>query len=447
MALIDRLRRRGRPPHEPDRQTQIWPTLFQIGRGQNDHKRPTYKPTPRNLRYFAKTPFARRAINTIKNPIAQLEWEVVPVDEDRKIDGELQRQIDVATYCLNNPNEDDSFRSFVEQLVEDILCGAGAAEVEISGDERRPLWMWPVDGLSIQIFPGWTGERNEARYLQSIGYSTIGLTDRGVLLSDDELMYIRPNQTTHNPFGTGPLEIAFMSISRQLGVAQYAGKVSANQRPNIALNLGEGVSAEQVSAFRNYWRNDVEGQGQMPIISGLGADSILLHPEGDAALYLGYQEWLLMEIAASFDISPMNLGKDADVNRNQGEVNEDRDWDQAIKPMAHLVQEHLTRFAIQRRLGFTQIRFRFVGLDREDEEATAKIFEIYYKNNVLVPNEQRARLGLEPSENEFADKTYTETQVAIQAARGMAANLDKDLPGGGSPAPKTAKPKPSKKEK
>jgi len=47
-------------------------------------------------------------------------------------------------------NPDDSFRSFSEQVLEDIIVGVWAIEVQTSGDAKRPLLLWPVDGASIE---------------------------------------------------------------------------------------------------------------------------------------------------------------------------------------------------------------------------------------------------------------------------------------------------------
>jgi hypothetical protein len=33
--------------------------------------------------------------------------------------------------------------------------------------------MWTVDDLTIQIFPGWAGGVNEARYIQIVGYGNL----------------------------------------------------------------------------------------------------------------------------------------------------------------------------------------------------------------------------------------------------------------------------------
>lgn len=97
----------GRRPAQPKRDTNPFPNYAPMGQGRTG-SRLVWKATPRNLRYFAQTPYARRAINAIKTPIVELDWEIVPapgVKESR----ELQRQAEIATYCLKNPNADDAW--------------------------------------------------------------------------------------------------------------------------------------------------------------------------------------------------------------------------------------------------------------------------------------------------------------------------------------------------
>ena len=428
-------RRRGRPTKEPERDTRAYPTVFQVGAGLRvGDKKALPKPTPRNLRYFARTPIARRAINAIKNPIALLDWEVAPLP-GIELNPELERQIEVVTACLERPNNDDSFRTLVEQVIEDVLCGAGAIEQQPSGDMTRPLWLWPVDGLTIQVYPGWSGQPNEVRYAQAIGFGTYTGNTNIIDLRNDELIYIRPNPTTNTPFGVGSLEVAFDWVSRFLATSEYVGNIASNQRPEIMIDLGD-VTQEEVQKFRSFWQNEVEGQGKVPIVGFPGAPGDpksrgvginRLFPEGDDGMYLKYQEFLIRVIATAFDLSPQNLAVEADVNRNTAEVSEDRDWNAAIKPMAHLIESHITREAIHGLLGFSQIRLRFKGLEREDEEATAEIFERYYKTNMMTPNEMRERLGMKPADHAWGDMTFADMQIAIQAARGVGKVEDDDL--------------------
>ena len=97
MALLDifKGKRLGRRRIEPPRDTIAFPNLIQPNGTQTSRKRLAFKPTPRNLRWFSLNPYARRAINAIKNPIAMLEWEIVPVEEV-KLNAELERQVEIA---------------------------------------------------------------------------------------------------------------------------------------------------------------------------------------------------------------------------------------------------------------------------------------------------------------------------------------------------------------
>lgn len=437
-TIVQRVLRPGRRRLEPKRESIPFPSagyLAQTGIGAN---KILFKPNPRNLRYFSRTPIARRAINSIKAPVSMLGWSIEPT-QGTEMNSEIERQIRLVTNAFVSPNETDNFLSFISQVVEDVLVGAGAIEVKMSGDPERPVWMWPVDGLSIQIYPGWNGGKSEARYLQVLGYGNYAqVAGQGVPLRDDELIYIRPNPNTATPFGFGPLEIAFQSISRALSTATFSGKLAANALPPFMLDLGE-VDKNFLNSWRKYWSNEVEGQGQIPIIGtevGAGSDTgktrgataIRLYPEGDAALFLGYQEFLRTEIAAAFDICNFNLNIERDVNRSTSEVGEDRDWSHAIRPMASVIKCHFDSHVIRRAFGFYQIEFKWNGIDREDEYSNAQIKKIYYDLNVLTPNQIRDKLG-EPHDNGiWGDLNSADVEIAKMAARGAAQVDDPSLP-------------------
>jgi hypothetical protein len=435
---IARVFRPGRRRQEPHRESAAFPSAGYLATTGAGAQKILFKPNPRNLRYFSRTPIARRAINAIKQPVSMLGWTVEAI-QGVEVNSEITRQIKLVTECLIRPNETDNFLSFLQQIVEDFLVGAAAIEVNMSGDPERPVWLWPVDGLSIQIYPGWAGGKTEARYLQTIGYGNLAqVGGQGIQLRDDELIYLRPNPNTASPFGFGPLEIAFNSISRGLATGQFAGKLAANALPPFMLDLGE-VDKNLLNSWRKYWASEVEGQGQVPIIGtevGAGADTgksrgataIRLYPEGDNALFLKYQEFLRTEIAAAFDITNMNLNIEKDVNRSTAEVSENKDWDTAIKPLASIIKCHFDSHIIRRAFGFSQIEFKWTALDREDQYSTAQIKKLYYEINVLTPNQIRAQLG-EPHDNGiWGDLNAADVEIAKMAARGAAVVDDPSLP-------------------
>jgi hypothetical protein len=424
----------GRLRKQPARETQAYARLMNLGSVRYQKDRPVIKATPSNLRQFSRTVYARRAINRVKNTISALQWEVVP-KKDVTASGELKRQIEIVKACFENPNRDDSFRTLVEQVVEDYLVGgAGAIEQEVGGDKNRPLWMWPVDALSIQVYAGWSGARDEPRYMQTMGYGNVG-GQQGVPLLNEQLIYIRKDPSTDNPFGYGCLEVAFNSINRQLGVAEYAGQVASNGQPENLLQL-VGLDPIELDRYRDWWRNEIEGQGQTPIVGGEEMKVHKLRGGSDDALFLKYQEFLLREVATAFELSPHNLGLMEHDNRATAEVAEDRDYQSIIIPTAANVAAYLNREAIQARLGFSQLEFRFLGLDRDDEELLADIHRTYYEINALTSNEVREKLGREPLKSKWGDLLAVDVEIAKQAARSMGADLDPDLQPSSQPKPK-----------
>ncbi len=424
----------ARKRFEPERESLAYPKLVGL-MGQN-RTLGTPKPTPTNLRYFSRTVYARRAINAIKNPVCSLAWEIVPDG----VKGEAaQKMAETIAACLKKPSHQDTWRSMIEQVVEDTLVnGAGVIEQAISSDKTRPLWLWPVDSTTVRPVAKWDGNPKSVRYLQANGYTGGSILSdlNAAKLKSEDIVYARINPSTESPYGYGPLEIAYDSISRQLGVGRYASAVASNAQPENMLFLGEATD-QQILTFRAYWRNEVEGQGQTPILGNKGKPEVFkLHSGGDDALYLKWQEFLIREIATAFNLSPQNLNLERDVNRNTSEVAEDRDWDHAIIPMATLLQDHINEDVIKGRLGIHYLKFRFVGMDREDEKASADILTTYYKSNVLTPEQICEKLGWEAPKSIWSSMTYADMQIAMKAAQGAKQVDDPELlpPNGGDNA-------------
>jgi len=351
------------------------------------------KPTPYNLRRFSETPIARRAINCIKDRIAGLPWRIQPKQGymlDALPDGAARARI--LTSNFEAPNPDDSFRSLAEQVLEDIIVGGfGAMEVQATGDAARPLVLWPVDGASIRINLAWDGSPSSARYSQVTNQS--GAKGQ-IPLDDNELIYVRLNARTHTPFGLGRLEVAFETINAFLGAHRYASRLASNSVVQFALWLQE-ITPEHHERLIRWWQDEIEGTGRVPILSAESKPEVLRFGGGtDADLRLQWQEFLLRVVASAFDLPPLYLGVERDVNRSTaGELN-DLAFRQAIVPTARLLAEHLTRDAIQKKLGWNDLEFVFAELETQDPLEEAQIQQILLQSGVLTVNEVRRMRGL-----------------------------------------------------
>ena len=373
------------------------------------------KPTPANLRRFAETPVARRAINVIKDRIVGMRWRIQP-RRGRALEQipDGARRVQVLTENFEAPNPDDSFRSLLEQVLEDVIVGGfGAIELDrVEGWQlptaemgrrdavptaggtpalRGPLVMWPVDGATIRIMTDWDGRPDSPRYAQVTGlYGAAGQ----IVLNDDELSYIRLNPRTHTPFGLGRVEVAFETINAFLSAYRYAGRLASNSVVQYALWL-QGLTPTHHERLIRWWQDEIEGTGRVPIISAESKPEVLRFGAGtDADLRLAWQEFLLRIIADAFDLPAQFLGVERDVNRSTAAEMSELAFRSAIVPTARLVAEYLKRDAIAKKLGWTDLEFVFTDVDAQDEMEQAQIDEILLRNGVVTVNEVRRARGL-----------------------------------------------------
>jgi hypothetical protein len=199
----------GAADAEAERKTLALPSILTPVQFPGQH---LPKPTPMNLRRFAETPVVRRAINVIKDRIAAMDWQVRVRRGVRPEDlASAEQKLRALRRTLEEPNSVDSFRTLIEQVIEDALTGGyGAIEMEPTGDEKRPAMLWAVDGASIRINPRWDGQPDSPRYAQALPGQ---LESSAVELRDDQLMYVRMNPRSFTPFGLGPLEVAFETVN------------------------------------------------------------------------------------------------------------------------------------------------------------------------------------------------------------------------------------------
>jgi len=325
------------------------------------------KPTAANLRRFAETPVTRRAINCIKDKIACMGWQIVvaPGSGDDTA-GDRMERMQALTRAFAQPNPTDSFRTLIEQVIEDTLVGGfGAAEIEIpEGDGRLPVQIYPVDGASIQVNALWSGDANDPRYAQVT--SRVG-AERVIPLRDDQLMYVRLNPRTHTVFGLGKVEVAFETISQFLQAHRYAGRLASNSVMQYALWLNERTP-EQHERLIRWWQDEVEGTGRVPILSSEQKPEVLRFAGGtDADLHLEWQQFLVTMIANAFDIPPMLLGQTQSVNKAAAGEYGDEAFQSAVVPLAKLIADHLTRDVIAKRLGWDDLRFQWNELESRDD--------------------------------------------------------------------------------
>jgi len=376
------------------------------------------KPTPTNLRRYAETPVVRRAINVIKDRIAAMDWQI---RVRRGVAAEdvayVPRKLRALRRVLEEPNAVDSFRTLIEQAIEDALTGGfGAIEMEPTGDPERPALLWPVDGASIRINAKWNGQIDSPRYAQALPGQ---LESSAVDLRDDQLMYIRMNPRSFTPFGLGPLEVAFETVNQFLSAHRFAGKLAANSVAQYALWLNEATPTQHDRLIR-WWQDEIEGTGRVPLISTDQKPEVLRFAQGtDADLRLAWQEFLIRMVANAFGLPPLMLGLEADVNQSTAAEMTDETFRGAISPLAMLLAGHITRDLFGKCIGWREFEFVFNDLNARDEETELQVQVQLLQAGVLTVNEVRAMRGLGPLSSEKSAAVLEEAgEQVIQQENG-----------------------------
>jgi HK97 family phage portal protein len=355
------------------------------------------KPTPMNLRRFAETPVVRRAINVIKDRIAAMDWQVRIRRGVHPDDVILPaRKLSALRRTLEEPNPADSFRTLMEQAIEDALTGGyGAIEMEPTGDPDRPAMLWPVDGASIRINAKWDGQEDTPRYAQAVAGQ---LESSAIELRDNQLMYIRMNPRSFTPFGLGPLEVAFETVNQFLSAHRFAGKLAANSVAQYALWLNEATPAQHDRLIR-WWQDEIEGTGRVPLLSTEQKPEVLRFAQGtDADMRLAWQEFLIRMVANAFGLSPLMLGLENDVNQSTASEMANEAFRGAISPVAMLLAQHISRDLFGKCIGWREFEFVFNELNARDEMTELTVQVQLLQAGVLTVNEVRAMRGLGPLE-------------------------------------------------
>ena len=353
------------------------------------------KPTPVNLRRFAETPLVRRAINLLKDRIASMDWQIRVKRGFSSVDVvDVQERAAALRRALEEPNASDSFRTLIEQVLEDALVGGfGAIEMELTGIAQKPFELWAVDGATIEIDPKWNGSPESIRYAQTTGLPGSGSQ---ILLRGDQLIYMRMNPRSHTPFGLGPLEVAFETVNSFLAAHRFAGNLASNAVVQYALWLNETTPSEHERLIR-WWQDEIEGTGRVPLLSTEQKPEVLRFASGtDADMRLNWQEFLIRMVANAFSVPPMLLGLEQEVNRNTASELADEAFRSAVVPLAKLLAEHLTRDLFAKKLGWREFEFVFNELDAPDEITELQIQTQLLTAGVLTVNEVRAMRGLAP---------------------------------------------------
>jgi HK97 family phage portal protein len=361
--------------------------------------------------------WVRAAINVRKTQVSQSEWDIVKFDPtgpdpDPVIVNELRD-------LFNNPNpKADSFRSFVEPIIEDVLVlDAGCVEKERRLNDRL-VHLWPVDGATIKVSAIWDGNPDEYRYFwYPDNYERARFRNR-------DFIYIMESPTTYRVVGLSKLETLKQAVDAELSGHFYNYRQVTNAAPDGMLDLGETARQDQVDAFKSYWDSEISGRGAMAILGGSKNPKFIPFRGSNRDMqFLEWQLYLIRKIAAVFGISPQDLGVTYDINRATADVQSENTEDRGLRPLLGIIQNYFTKevvwddsFGGQK----NNLAFRFTRLNLKESLSRAQINKLALAGvSWKTINEARLEDGREPLDGEHYNSLMVITPTGAVTLDGV----------------------------
>ena len=350
---------------------------------------------PTIYRHWAQTSeWVRAAISIRRTQVSSADWDIVPYDQRRPYSKRMQEKI---RQLFRSPNPaNDSYRSFVEPVMEDLLIlDAGCVE-KVRNLSGELLQVWPVNGAWVKVDALWDGNPDTARYF----WYPDGFNEKARWKNDD-FIYMIANPRTDSPIGLPPLATLRATVEAEMAAHEYNRRQVENAAPDGIINLGEGFTEPQVNRFREFFESEVAGRGPLGFIGGSKQPSFIKFRDSNRdQQFLEWQIYLVRKIAAVFGLTPQDLGVTFDVNRSTSEIQLQVSEDRGLRPLMALTQEYFTEEIVwDRAFGGPEnnLAFRFTALNLKESTAKAAIYE---KALAGVPwrfiNEARIDEGREP---------------------------------------------------
>ena len=325
---------------------------------------------PRIYRHWAKSSeWVRGAISIRRSQVSSAEWDIVPYDQRRPYSKRMQDRVRDLFRTPNPAN--DSYRTFVEPVIEDLLTlDAGCVEKvrNLNGDL---LELWPVDGALVKVNALWDGNPDTARYF----WYPDGFTESARWRNED-FVYMIGSPRTDSPIGLPPLETLRATVEAEMAAHEYNRRQVENAAPDGIINLGEGFTEPQVNRFREFFESEVAGRGPLGFIGGSKDPGFIKFRDSNRdQQFLEWQIYLVRKIAVVFGLTPQDLGVTFDVNRSTSEIQLQVSEDRGLRPLMSLLQEYLTEECVWDRAFGGQannLAFRFTALNLKETHSQGR---------------------------------------------------------------------------
>lgn len=248
--------------------------------------------------------------------VSRADVAVMPLDERKPYNRKAMKSIEL---LLDQPNElRDTWPVLMYQFANDYLTlGQGVITKNMTLKTRLPMALYAEDAANIKIYPAWSGDPDEPRYLFDQG--NLGMQSNKKPLRNDEVIIAFCNPATYR-FGLGPVQILADTIEADLRATATALRMVEQKPPGSVVSL-PGWSQQAISKLRSDYETEIAGRRELLFLGGNNSAQVfplVFSPRDNQ--FLEYLDYLARKVCTVFQLSLTDLNLISDVNRSTAQV-------------------------------------------------------------------------------------------------------------------------------
>lgn len=341
---------------------------------------------------------ARIGIEARKDQMTSLKWDFAPKDRmsGKKASTAEEVQIKKLRAFFLKPDRVHNFATWLRMAIEEVIV-VDALSIFRRKTRGGDLWALElIDGTTIKPLideRGFTPAAPQVAYRQII----YGRPVVGGDCSVDQLLYRPRTVRTWTPYGLSAIECVLLTVNTALNRQVFnLNYYSEGNIPEGLMSAPEGWTTTQIREFQEYWdallTGNTAARKRLRIVGAKMAESV--HQFKKESFDTEFDEWLLRVVCAAIGVQPQEIGFTMDVNKSQGEQQENVTYRRGVKPLANFFKDIIDE-VVAIDLGMPEFETVFTGGETEDRLAQARIDDIYVRIGKVSIDELRARDGEE----------------------------------------------------
>lgn len=380
------------------------------------------KPTVINFNTLRRlkdaNPLVNICVEMLKKTVVKIPFSVHKRDNG-PVEG-FEDEIAYAMYLFENPNPQETYRSFWAKVLEDVLVIDRGATEHVYNARGELLQNWAVDGATIKPCFDEYGLYAEPAFMQFLNQYK-SESDRSAEFSEDEMTILINSPRSElgmEGYGVSPVEQIIQTIITSLSAENFnAGTFTKQTLPPYMINV-EGATEKQISELKTQWETQTAGNLWKGLF--MNGKNVVIQKLRESNQEMQYYEltlWLAKLIIAAFGLSPQDVGLTMDINKATGEVQQNISKNQGIRDLLDLMSEwhnKVLRLLAETNPKYNELVFEYDDLDKLDEKTQAEIDQMNVEIGKVLPDELRARDGLSSLEDARKKYNVPATPMAIQ---------------------------------